>query len=290
MKKIIPISIVAVLTFAGIVPVFAEDSVKIYDFSRESESGLLRTVQLSAPMVSFDIKSLISGEGVGDPNIAAVFVNEMQAAPTLAFNVVGNQFTLAQQPYTVELLDGKPDQKGFRAKWELSGGIVSLTLVANDDADPVLYGRLRVERGEAFKILLILAPGGHAPQSEDRDRWVFAENLDAQNSDDVLPMTGNWVLLYDKLLDPESSQIGKGAVGMLWNDSLDGEVAIQCGAYVSTLTVNVPGGSDGRTFDFIFWPFTGVPNDSAKAEIKERAAAMLKTFSEKKSKIFGEGN
>lgn len=288
--KTVPVALIAVFAVMHTPMLPAEDSVKIYDSSREGDSGQVRTVQLSAPMVSFDIKALTSSDGAGDPSIAAVSINEMQTAPTLALNVTGPQFTLAQQPYTVELLVREADRKGFRARWELPGGTVVLTLVTNDDPSPVLYGRLRVERSDPFKILLLLAPGGYAPEAEERDRRVFTENLDNQHSDDTLPIATNWLLLYDTKLDPELSQNGKGAAGLLWNDMAGSDVSFQCGAYVSTLTVNVPAGDGENVFDFILWPFTGVPNESAKAEMKERAAGLLKSFSDSKERLFGAKN
>lgn len=292
MTKKLPVPLAAIFVLIAAPLLCAEDVVKIYDSSRQSESGQHRTVQISAPLVSFDINSIIagdSGEGGGDPYTAAVSVNDMPNGPTLAFNVVGSQFTLAQQPYTIELLDQKADKKGFRAKWELPSGNVTLTLVADDNAYPVLYGRLRVERSEPFKILLLLAPGGHAPESEGRDRWVFSEGQDLQHSEDSLPVTTNWLVLYDKLLDPESSQNGKGAAGFLWSELPEADISFHCGSYVSSLTVNVAAGGGDTSFDFILWPFTGIPNESAKLEVKERAAELLKAFSENKDQLFTEG-
>lgn len=286
MKKIPALILPAWLALASLPLLHAEDSVKLFESSKDAEEGQRHTVQLSAPQVSFDVDFLLlngSGEGAGDPNVAAVSVNNMPSAPTLAFNVAGSQFTLAQQPFTTQALKNDPDKKGFQARWELPGGNVILTLVAND-TDPVLFGRVRVERGEPSRIILLIAPGGHAPAEEDRDRWVFFEGGDFAHGEEQRPMTSNWLLLYDKLLDPESSQVGKGAAGLLWDAPPDSNISFQCDSYVSTLTVNAPAGD--TDFDFILWPFTGVPNESAKAEIKERGPALLEAFSKTKSQLF----
>lgn len=288
MKKIPAFVIPTLVLLAALPRLHAEDPVKLFESSRDSGEEQRHTVQLSTPQVSFDVDYITrdgSGEGAGDPHAAAVSVNNMQAAPTLAFNVVGQQFSLARQPFTVEVIQNDPDKKGIRATWDLPGGNVVLTLVAND-TDPVLYGRLRVERNEPSRIILILAPGGHAPEDEDRDRWVFFEGDDIQHGGDQLPITSNWLLLYDKLLDPEASQKGKGAAGFLWNDPSESIITFQCDSYVSTLTVNVPAGNGCTEFDFILWPFAGVPNESAKAEIKERGPALLEALSKNKDQLF----
>lgn len=286
MKKIPALVIPAWLVLAVLPPLHAEDSVKLFESSKDAEEGQRHTAQLSAPLVSFNVDYLTlngSGEGAGDPQVAAVSVNNMPSAPTLAFNVVGQQFTLAQQPFTVKTIQNDPDKKGFQAQWDLPGGKVVLTLMAND-TDPVLYGRVRVERGESSRVILLIAPGGHAPAEEERDRWVIFEGGDFAHGEEQRPMTSNWLLLYDKLLDPESSQNGKGAAGLLWDAPPDANINFQCGSYVSTLTINAPVGD--TEFDFILWPFSGVPNESAKAEIKERGPALLEAFSKNKSQLF----
>lgn len=283
MKKIPLYTLALVLSLIFSTPAHSmEDVVKVLEAepaSRNPEDpGLTHSITISNPDLSFLINYLTAKDGtteVGDPSVAGLSINNLYTAPSFSFNVTAPNFSLARKPFTVEILKGNSEKKGIKAQWQLPEGEVELLLVLNE-ADPMLYGRLKVSVAGKARIGINLAPGGFTTESETRDRWVHTPGAEDQpHGEATLAMKPEgWLLLYDTILDPASSE-GKGAAGFIWKMDGDAQVNFRCGDYVSSFALEMAVDGGERTLDFAFRPFEGLPNDAAKDIMSSDADAII---------------